>query len=250
MKYIGKANKYYTLWEVYNATRSDYLGHPYEVTVHEYIKNMSYSLDTAKSQYPDAPVDESLRGTSSWETPVDAPSSNPVTDPTVFPKGKYAGTKIAECTDLEYLHWAQDNILTGESAEIAERVLTDNGWKRLNECAIVSPDVAKNIDTTNDMLSGVISRIDRGERVEFTTNYNPDSEGRVVDPTTRITFVFPEVSMFYYAGHEYFLPTVNGKAKRVKGKTIDAEVDRYELDTDTYGWEHDLKVYIKSFKVK
>lgn len=250
MKYIGKANKYYTLWEVYKATRSDYLGHPYEVTVHEYLKNISYSLDTAKSKYPDAPVDESLHGTSSWETPVTPATNERNSDPTVFPKGKLAGTKIAECTDLEYLHWALENILYGEGAEIAERVLTDNGWRRLNEYAIVPPEAVKDIDDCNRMLGSVISRIDRGERVEFTTNYNPDSEGRVVDPTTRITFVFPEISMFYYAGHEYFLPTVNGKAKRVKGKTIDAEVERYELDTDTYGWEHDLKVYIKSFKVK
>ena len=250
MKYIGKANKYYTLWEVYKATRSDYLGRPYEVTVHEYIKNISYSLNTAKAQYPGTPVDESLRGTSSWETPVGESTSKPVTDQTVFPKGKYAGTKIAECTDLGYLHWALENILYGEGAQIAERVLTDNGWRRLNEYAIVPPDAVKDIDDYNRMIDDVIYRIGNGDRIEFTTNYNPDDKGEVTDPETKIVFVFPEISMFYYAGHEYFLPTINGKAKRVKGKTVSAEVDRYELDTNTYGWQHNLKVYIKSFKVK
>jgi hypothetical protein len=220
------------------------------VTVHEYIKNISFSLDTAKAHYPDAPVDESLRGTSSWETPVSAPTSNPVTDQTVFPKGKLAGTKIAECTDLGYLHWALGSILYGEAAQIAEQVLTDNGWRRLNEYAIVPPDAAKEIDDYNRMVDSVISRIGNGERIEFTTDYNPDDKGEVTDPETKIVFVFPEISMFYYAGHEYFLPTTNGKAKRVKGKTVSAEVDRYELDTDTCGWQHSLKVYIKSFKVK
>lgn len=250
MKYIGKANKFYTLWEVYNTTRSDYAGHPYKVTVHEYIKNISYSLDTAKAQYPDAPVDESLRGTSSWETPVTPATSERNSDQTVFPKGKYAGAKIADCTDLEYLHWALNNILYDESAEIAERVLTDNGWRRLNEYAIVAPDTVKYIDDCNRMIADVVSRINQCGRVEFTTNYNPDYNGEVTDPETRITFVFPEVCKFYYAGHEYFLPANNGKAKKVKGKTIDAEVDRYELNTDTCGWEHHLKVYIKSFKIK
>jgi hypothetical protein len=173
-----------------------------------------------------------------------------VTDQTVFPKGKYAGMEIAKCTDLDYLHWALDSILYGERAQIAERALTDNGWRRLNDYEIVPPDVAKDIDGANSMIDSAISRIENGDRIEFTTDYNPDYNGEVTDPETKIVFVFPEISMFHYAGHEYFLPTVNGKAKRVKGKTVEAEVDRYELDTDTHGWQHKLKVYIKSFKVK
>lgn len=247
MKCIGKANKYWTLWEVYETTRYC-CGEPYKVCVHQYLKNISFDLETAKSKHPDAIVDESLHGTSSWESAV--ASDKPEFPNDCFQKGQYRGRKVAECKDLDYLHWALGSILYGEAAQIAEQVLTDNGWRRLNEYAIVPPDAAKEIDDYNRMIDSVVSRIGNGERIEFTTNYNPDDKGEVTDPETRIVFVFPEISMFYYAGHEYFLPTINGKAKRVKGKTVSAEVDRYELDTNTYGWQHNLKVYIKSFKVK
>ena len=247
MKYIGKANKYWTLWEVYEDTRY-FRGEPYKVSVHEYLKNISFDLETAKEKYPGAIVDENLRGTSSWESPV-ASYSKPDYPDDCFQKGKYAGSRIEDCTDLEYLQWAIGPILYGEAARIAEEILVRHGYRRLNEIAIVDPDTAADIDRKNAAIDDAIARIERGERIEFTTNYNPNDKGEVTDPETRIVFVFPEIRMFYYAGHEYFLPTVNGKAKRVKGKTIEVEAERYERDTDRHGWEDLLTVYVKSFKV-
>lgn len=249
MEYIGKANKYYTLWNIYETTRSQF-GETYKVRVHEYVKNISYSLETAKEKYPNAIVDENLRGTHSWESPIDnyGPATEYPTD--CFPKGKYAGKKIEECTDLDYLQWAINSILYAERAEIAERVLVSNGYRRLNEYAIVSPETANGIDEKNAIVAEAVSEIEKGNKLTLNAEYNPNEEGEIVDKQTGIKFVFPELGRFYYHGYEYYLPVCNGKSKRVKGKTVEVVAGRYELDTERHGWENQLTVYVKSFNVK
>lgn len=249
MKYIGKANKFYTLWEVYEDTRY-FRGEPYKVSVHEYLKNISFDLETAKSKYPDATVDETLHGTHSWESPVVAPTSEPVVDPTVFPKGKYAGKKIAECKDLDYLQWAIGPILYGEGAKIAEDVLVANGYRRLNDMVIADPETVADIDRKNEIVKDAVARIERGETLTCNVEYNLNEDHEIVDRSTNIVFFFPEIRVQYYRGYEYYLPVVNGKAKRVKGKTIEVVPDHYEVETNRYGWEDRLTVYVKSFKIK
>ena len=61
MEYIGKSNKFYTLWEVTIESRTTNRGERYHVTTHQYIKNISFDLNTAKSKYPNAPNFTKLR---------------------------------------------------------------------------------------------------------------------------------------------------------------------------------------------
>ena len=247
MKYIGKANKYWTLWEVYEDTRY-FRGEPYKVSVHEYLKNISFDLETAKDKYPDAIVDENLHGTSSWESPV-ASYDKPDYPDDCFQKGKFRGTKIADCKDLEYLQWALGSILHGEAARIAEEILVGHGYRRLNDLAIVDPETAADIDRKNAAVDDAITRIERGEKLTLVADYNPTEEHEIVDHSTGIVFNFPEISVQYYRGYEYYLPVSNGKAKRVKGKTVEVVPDHYERETNRYGWKDRLTVYVKSFKV-
>ncbi len=247
MKYIGKANKYWTLWEVYEDTRY-FRGEPYKVTVHEYLKNISFDLETAKSKYPDAAVDENLRGTHSWESPVESYDKPDYPDD-CFQKGKFRGTKVADCTDLDYLQWAVGSILHGEAARIAEEILVGHGYRRLNDIVIADPETVADIDRKNEIVKDAVARIERGETLTCNVEYNLNEDHEIVDRSTNIVFFFPEISVQYYRGYEYYLPVVNGKAKRVKGKTIEVVPDHYEVETDRYGWEDRLTVYVKSFKV-
>ena len=246
MEYIGKANKYWTLWNIYEETRYSF-GEPYKVCVHQYLKNISYSLKVAQEKYPDAIVDENLRGTHSWESAV--VSDKPEFPEDCFQKGQYRGKKIAECKDLDYLQWAIGSILYGEGAKIAEDVLVANGYRRLNEIAIVGPETVSDIDRKNEIVKDAVARIERGETLTCNVDYNPNEDHEVVDCSTNIVFHFPEISVQHYRGYEYYLPMLNGKAKRVKGKTIEVVPDHYEVETDRCGWEDRLTVYVKSFKV-
>ena len=92
MYYIGFSNKYYTLWNIEEETRSLGNGCNYVITHYWYVKNISFDKDKAFAQYPEAVFDENLRGmTRSW-------SSRPKevwTCVDVFRFGKYKFDKIA-----------------------------------------------------------------------------------------------------------------------------------------------------------
>ena len=83
---IGFSNKYYTLWQIEEETRPLGNGCNYVVTHYYYIKNISFDKDKALAKYPNASLDENLRGkTASW-------SSRPKevwTNVDVFRFGKY-----------------------------------------------------------------------------------------------------------------------------------------------------------------
>ena len=58
MQYIGKANKFYTLWEVTERKMTSLRGNTYTVINHQYFKNISFDLAKAKKLYPNAIIDE------------------------------------------------------------------------------------------------------------------------------------------------------------------------------------------------
>lgn len=55
-KVIGKANKFYTLWEVTEDTYRMHDGRPYTVTHHIYMKNLSFDKETAMAKVPVPPL--------------------------------------------------------------------------------------------------------------------------------------------------------------------------------------------------
>jgi len=135
MKAIGFTTVYYTLWEVTQEKTYVTVNNEYRFagmkTNYVYYRNLSKDLEKAKNKFveltgltpPD--VDEDLNGkNSSFST---FKKANVYKDGE-FTNGKYEGTLISDCNDINYLLWAFDNILYDDNKNIAKKVLLDNGY--------------------------------------------------------------------------------------------------------------------------
>ena len=119
MKFIGFANKFYTLWDVTSkVVESKYSKHT--IVTNTYIKNISTDIDKVKELYPGVEIDESLRGHScTFEYIKERKEIN--TDKFNF--GKYEGQLISECNDESYLIWFFDNCDVERKKNVEERLV-------------------------------------------------------------------------------------------------------------------------------
>ena len=129
---IGKANVYFTLWEVgdpykeYTSATSFY----WKVN-HNYMRNLSMNLEAAKAKvHGDYEIDLELRGTSSYSVRMGGQQNEATASQ--FAYGKYEGSDIATCDDiwqlerlLEYQY--SPNFLLKRRAAYARRRLIDLG---------------------------------------------------------------------------------------------------------------------------
>lgn len=100
MEVIGFTNKYYTLWEVSKKTvRDEYE----EVTTYTYtyIKNISYDMNEAIKQYPNATIDLNLKGSHTFVRN----ETRSLILPDCFQFGKYRAQPLMDCKDIEYIRW-------------------------------------------------------------------------------------------------------------------------------------------------
>lgn len=245
MKYIGKSNKFYTLWDVYSETRHTQRGEAYKITHHQYIKNISFDKDIAMSKYPDAVLDENLHGHSSWTT-VDYPKM-PVDE---FKAGKYRGDKIATCTDYNYLYWAFDYgyIIDPEMRPLVESILVKQGYRRINDNKIVTPEEAKRIEDSFTECESYEETIEKEGKLTVTSPSNVYEEGSIT--IGNLTVIFPNVKYINYYDYEYGLPIdSNGKAKRIKGKKLEIIPESYKTIVSEYGWGASFEIVVKDFKI-
>jgi len=242
---IGFTSKFFTLWDVTVEHFTNAYGRKGERVTATYIKNVSMDEQAARAKYPDAPVDMTLRGHSSftrtnWEP---LPSD-------VFPCGKYVGEPIAECSDWSYLYWAVDtNMLCGESRDIAVSVLLKSGnygeydgrvmpMERVNE--LLAEDAARNEIAAAIDLNGCVELLNVSNIKDWDKNGFGSETG--VD---RVNLIWERAAIerFEYNGWEYFLPVKGGKAKRIKGKKLRIVADHYTND------RRYLDVYVKDFEI-
>lgn len=246
MQYIGKSDKFYTLWEVNTETRNTMRGETYRVTTHQYIKNISFDLVKATNKYPNAILDTSLHGHSSW-TSVDYPKP-PVDE---FQGGKYRGDKIAECTDYQYLHWTYDlgYIIPWESREIVLGILESQGYRKINDTHIATPEEVERIEKSYAECEEAQKTLEEFGSIKIVAPKNLDEFGNL--SIGNIEFNFPNYKELEYAGYPYGLPIdSNGKAKRIKNKEIEIIPESWKTVINEYGWGATLNVEVKDFKVK
>jgi len=245
MEYIGKSDKFYTLWEVNTETRTTTRGETYRVTTHQYIKNISFDLVKATNKYPNAILDTSLRGHSSW-TSVDYPKP-PVDE---FQGGKYRGDKIAECTDYQYLHWAYDlgYIIHYDSRELVLGILESHGYRKINDSHIATPEEVERIEKSYTECEEAQKTLEEFGSIKIVATKNLDEFGNL--SIGNIEFNFPNYKELEYGGYPYGLPIDSkGKAKRIKNKEIEIIPESCETVIDEYGWGATLNVKVKDFKL-
>jgi len=245
---IGFTNKFYTLWQITEETKPLGNGHNYIVTHYNYIKNISFDKKTALAKYPNATLDENLRGkTQSWNTEKEVWDNVDV-----FRFGKYKYEKI-DNTDLNYLAWYWNQIY-GDHKEYVGEILKANGYEiRINAYIdysgethtdeyLVSPNELELERKNNEVLNEIETKLNNGETIEFTPECNPDELGdcRIGD----IIYHFNEVKENYYQGWIYYLPVVNGKQKRIKNKNIVVTKYTYTRNNSV------ITINIEDFKIE
>ena len=216
---IGFGDNYYTLWEQAGN------GSPV------YIKNISKDFETAKSKYPDAEVDLSLKGVC-WGS-FDSVQKERFDDRFNF--GKYEGIQFAICTDYNYMKWYSERISkdTQEWKNLADVMVAAgyvicDGW-------IMTKESYEEYMREEAIRAEFASLIENNLPFEVEFDYN-NVEFYHCDWSCRFENVKKMGSGYY--GY-YYLPMLKGKAKRIKGKTV--RMTKYEVK--------DKEIIIKEFVV-
>ena len=241
---IGFATKFYTLWDVDVYTFTNEYGRKGRRVTAAFIKNVSMDEQTARAKYPDAPVDLSLRGHSTFSRTEWEPMANDV-----FPCGMYKGKPIAECTDWSYLYWAVDtNMLGGERRDIAVSVLLKSGRYGEYDGTIMPMERVNELlaeDATRDEIAAAIDLNGCVDIMNVTNIKDWDDEFGSETAVDRVNLVWDRAAIerFEYNGWEYFLPVKGGKAKRIKGKKLHIIADHYTHD------RRYLEIHVKDFAI-
>ena len=237
---IGFSNKYFTLWE-------KGIDHWY------YVKNISMDEETAKAKYPGLEVNRNFRGTRPIAfTKVEIPSFDGT-----FSKGKYKGIEIEGSQDEDYMKWYVESEVysTKEEKEAIIKEVEKFGhwkWETTTYTYEYSEDETREgsfsrfrrIPPKEELIE--IERINKellSGTFEIFIEKNPDDLGYYTyydKFNTSYTIQFENVKEMYYNGYTYGLPTINGKAKRVKNKTLKL--------TDVYVNDNNIFV-VKNFEI-
>ena len=240
MKAIGFANKFYTLWDITEDTRTLGNGRSCIITHYCYIKNISFDKETAFAKYPGVPFNEDLRGKSiSWD------STKEVWDNVdTFRFGKYKYEKI-DGSDLNYTtwYWCQVN---GEHKDYVAEVLKNHGYeiRKYGDGSeyLMSPEALENERKEMAELNEKLAEVKDATELTFIPDHNCDDEGYL--RMGNVLYHFPEVKENCYQGFPYYLPVINGKSKRIKNKNV--KVTEFTYNVDKF---NDLVIDIVKFEI-
>ena len=231
---IGFAKQFFTLWNV--------SGDEYR-TEYQYVKNISKDENVVKELYPNVEIDYTLSG-GTWivrETPryVEQHKSDE------FQRGKYSGMKIAECDDYKYMEWYFDMCASQNERELIFAVLEKVGYRIITSTSfydgyehehnvLIDPETAQMHDERERKFKETIEHIQNNGEIEVTitsnASYNIDENNYTLSTDNDSVYIIVnEAKSQYYNGYEYFLPVIDGKARRVKNKTFKFKVKEYEI---------------------
>lgn len=194
---IGKANVMYTL---YFLTSNN---------VYVYVKNISKNYDKVRELYPDYDFNPNLHGRIYKLNS----QKNYERDLTKFPYGKYKDTIISKCTDVNYLTYMYN--CNGFNIEFMDNI--KNRAIELGAIYEFGNLCAPNTEEYNFVLM-VKNALNSNSNIELNMTSNLSEDG--VYMNYGVWFKFNDYKVMSYAGYDYALPTINGKAKRIKNKTL------------------------------
>ena len=247
---IGFGGVMYTLWTIEKTRGIGYEGRLYTKTKYNYIKNISKDESVVKEKYPNTPIDSTLRGMRwSFERVAYDPLPNDV-----FAFGKYRNEKIAECTDYDYLFWYYEcgGLNDDQRCIVEEQLLNSGKYAKYNDRLMTIEDA--NIYFENDRKANeIISTVKENKSIVVNCTSSIILEDEFVSKTdsgARLNWEkytdgenLPMVDC-YYNGYTYYLPSKNGKGKRIKGKTLKVYADDAEI---TFG--QTVEIYVKDFEI-
>lgn len=245
---IGFTEKFYTLW-TYEAERvaigqhNGYIKHNWC-----YIQNLSFDLEKAKGKFPNAEIDLQQKGNKSFST-IENYDNTP---DEVMWFGQFKGGGI-DIIPEKYILWlldncddkariirhskiAQDIIAKREAEAIAEE-------KRIAEIEALPNETEievlfeKNLTIVGEYFG------DDGENTWKATHgaYYFDFNG------LSVCLLFEDYRHMEYNGHPYGLPCINGKAKRVKNKTLKLKITDGTIEVSES--EKTQTFTVKSFQI-
>lgn len=193
---IGFGGKYYTLWRK---------GLPRDT----FVKNISKDLDKAMELYPEAEVDESLKGTV-WSINTD-----------IMPFGKYKGSSISEMIknddfkQLSYLKWISENMQLKGSLKAQlnnSKELIDSKIEKLKEEREKAYEKKQQqIELSKKLQSNSGYYFSEKERVELVLKLvNEKHFETAFGIMTLQTFVDLEGRTFYHTGSTILHKTAKG----------------------------------------
>lgn len=228
---IGFSNKYFTLWNVDTRTEYQNAGGvflPYQKTYFNYLKNLAMDEKTAKTKailegVEQFDVDHDLRGKSrSFVTDRAMFSKMPTDKSPFFEFGKYAGQKITEINDENYLFWYFQQT---QNVHCRRRLLSEFGFVEWND-HVVSGEHFRTI-SRREVIELTI--LESGEAIgTLISNLNSEGIGRVEFDGELFNCRFPEFIEQYYNGRNYFIPAKSGKGKRMKNKLVSFKITGFD----------------------
>ena len=228
---IGFATQFYTLWSVIDEPYCNQYGEQIGVTHrYTYIKKIASTLERTRALFPDTPIDMNLCGHGSFNR---FESFRPQYANDEFKFGKYAGKKVADCSDTSYLaymwHQFDDDvrrIATPTMIAAGFHVIGDNLY---NECEYAR--IMEHANFENIAKSGAA--------FDILFEKSLDEYGAYWHKG--INIYFADYRTDSYNGWTYALPVINGRAKRIKNKMVHVSGYDYNADTKT--------ITVKSFEI-
>jgi len=205
---IGFANKYYTLWDVY-----DLNGY----THYDYQQNLSFNFEAAVKKTGTTDYDEFLRGESkSFKIPK---KYTDLGGNTIIDFGKYAGNTLNFIVqnDYSYFEWLMGSCQNKQLRTIIYNlpIIAEKEKEKKQKEIEYYKEIA-NIPTF-EIGSTVELTIKIETNLLFAAIYETAIYRQNLENWLTVDLLFPEVKKFWYRNKSYWLPVLNGKAKRIKG---------------------------------
>ena len=157
--------------------------------------------------------------------------------PDRFQFGKYMGYTF-DCVDYDYLFWYYGQISNQESRKILENILTKTGKYHMYDGKLVNQEEYDwRVQEDKDFASA-LELVKSGDSIEImvTSNARYTEYDKVVEfimdtenPKIHLVFDEDHVKEMSYSGYYYYLPIVDGKAKRWKNKVVSIPTANYEI---------------------
>ena len=249
---IGFATEYYTLWDVHDEPQyfTDSYGKHWlqRIKTHfNYMQNISKDLSVVKAKYPDVKIDEDLKG----QTRSFIKSTEDDLSPEILKFGKYCGKPIAEVaeTDFDYVLWLVANArletrnvcmaLSKVQEFIAERE-RQRQEKENSHPAAQSGEVEitflmnPNKHVTENCL---FENIPAEERTDSLLAYTDKQYAEAtIGEGNIIAVIFDEVKAVGVGSmYPYNMGIINGKAMKLKGKTMKLNLEIISTARSEYG---------------